>query len=65
MHFFCFWLFEVPLAWILARPLGLGPEGVFWSVCVAESLLAVVGVLLFRRGRWKAARIAPDVAPSA
>lgn len=53
MHFFCFWLLEVPLAWWLAGPMGWGPEGVFWSVCIAESAFALVGVLLFRRGRWK------------
>jgi hypothetical protein len=38
---------------------------VFWSVCIAESTLAIVGVLLFRRGRWKATRLAPDITPSA
>ena len=32
----------------------------FWSVCIAESVLAVAAILLFRRGRWKEARIAPD-----
>ena len=61
IHFFCFWMFEIPLAYLLARPLGWGPSGVFWSVCLAESALAVVAVLMFRRGRWKTARIAADV----
>jgi putative MATE family efflux protein len=60
LNFFCFWCFQLPLAWCLARPLGLGPDGVFWSVCVAESVLAVVSILIFRRGRWKETRIAPD-----
>jgi putative MATE family efflux protein len=63
MHFFCFWLFEIPLAWVLARAVGMGPAGVFWSVCIAESALALVGIALFRRGRWKETRLAPDVAP--
>lgn len=61
MHFFCFWLFEIPLAWILANPAGAGAGGVFWSICLAESLLAVVGIILFRRGGWKTARVAADV----
>ena len=64
MHFFCFWVLELPLAWVLAHPAGLGPQGVFWSVCISESALALVGVLLFRRGRWKATRVAEDVGPS-
>ena len=49
-----FWLFEVPLAYVLAVPLGLGPLGAFWAVAVAFSTLAVVSGVLFRRGRWKA-----------
>lgn len=65
MHFFCFWLFEIPLAYALAGPLGVGVEGVFWSVCIAESAMAVLGVLLFRRGRWKHVKIAADVSSHA
>lgn len=49
----CFWLFEIPLAYLLARPLGLGPKGVFAAITLAFSLLAVVSVLVFRQGRWK------------
>ena len=65
MHLFCFWLLEIPLAWSLANALGFGPPGVFWSVCIAESSMAVLGVILFRRGTWKTARIAADVAAHA
>jgi putative MATE family efflux protein len=49
----CFWLFEIPLAYTLAIPLGLGPRGVFAAITLAFSLLAVVSVILFRRGTWK------------
>jgi putative MATE family efflux protein len=47
----CFWLFEIPLAWLLSRP--LGPFGVYLAIPVAESTLTVVSGYLFRRGRWK------------
>jgi putative MATE family efflux protein len=60
LNFLCFWCFQIPLAWTLARPLELGPPGVFWAVCVSESVLAVSAMLLFRRGRWKEAKIAAD-----
>lgn len=53
LNFVIFWLFQLPLAWILARTLGLGPVGVYWAIAIAYSLSAVVGILLFRRGRWK------------
>ena len=54
---FCFWLFEIPLAYVLARPLGFGPNGVFWALAIAFSVLSVVSALLFRRGAWKLKRV--------
>jgi Na+-driven multidrug efflux pump len=53
INFFCYWLFQIPLAIGLTRGLGMGPEGVFAAITAAESLLAVAGVLCFRRGTWK------------
>jgi putative MATE family efflux protein len=53
----CFWLLELPLAWLLARALGLGPNGVFFALLAAFSSLAVVSAVLFRRGAWKAAAV--------
>jgi putative MATE family efflux protein len=38
-------------------PLGLGPRGVFWSITIAFSTLAVVSAILFRRGRWKTRKL--------
>lgn len=53
----CYWLFQIPLAWVLANPFGFEATGVFLSIALAESLLAVVGMVTFRRGRWKERRI--------
>jgi Na+-driven multidrug efflux pump len=53
INLFCFWLMQLPLAWWLAQGLGFGPEGVFASIAIADSLVAVIAVLIFRRGRWK------------
>jgi putative MATE family efflux protein len=53
----CFWLGELPLAYVLSRPLGLGPTGAFVSITAAFSAVAVVSVLLFRRGRWKRVKV--------
>jgi putative MATE family efflux protein len=57
LNFVIFWLFEIPLAWALAGPLGMGPSGVFVSVAVAFSVLAVVSAVIFRRGRWKTMQV--------
>ena len=53
INFFCFWLFQIPLAYVLAQGLAMGPNGVFWAIAASYSLSAVVGIALFRRGRWK------------
>ena len=53
INLFCFWLFEIPLAWVLAMHTGMGATGVFLSITLAESLAGVVSMLLFLRGKWK------------
>ena len=53
LNLFVFWLFEVPLGYILAHHFGMGAHGVFWAITIAFSLLAVVSTILFRRGKWK------------
>jgi putative MATE family efflux protein len=53
----CFWLFEIPLAYALAGPFGMGPTGVFWAIALSYSLSAVIGVLVFRRGKWKLKKV--------
>lgn len=53
MNFICFWLLQIPLAYWLATAAGLGPNGVFIAIVIAESLLTVFGVLVFRTGRWR------------
>jgi Na+-driven multidrug efflux pump len=49
----CFWLWEIPLAYVLARVAGMGPFGVFLAITVGYSTLALVSAVLFRRGKWK------------
>jgi putative MATE family efflux protein len=53
----CFWLVEIPLAYTLAHILNWGPPGVFWSVATSEILMAVLSILVFRRGHWKTVQI--------
>ena len=48
---------EIPLAWVLAYPAGLGPTGVFIAVSAAFSVLALVSGFLFRLGWWKMKRV--------
>ncbi|HKW32158.1 MAG TPA: MATE family efflux transporter [Candidatus Acidoferrum sp.] len=57
VHFFGFWLLEIPLAYLLAIPAGMSANGVYISIVVAEAAIAAAGILLFRRGRWKGQQI--------
>lgn len=53
INLFVFWLWELPLAYVLAITFGLGPRGVFLAIMISFSTLAVVSALMFRRGKWK------------
>lgn len=53
INLFCYWLIEIPLAYLLSKPLGLKENGVYYAIIIAESLMAITGYLLFRLGKWK------------
>ncbi len=57
VHFFGFWVLEIPLAYFLAITAQMGANGVYISIVVAEAAIAAAGILLFRRGRWKGQQI--------
>lgn len=54
---FGFWFFQIPLAYVLAMKLGMESTGVYVAIAVAESAMAIVGILIFRRGKWKTIKI--------
>ena len=53
VSFFGFWIFQIPLAYLLAKYFELGPTGVFVAIPVAETAMAITAYILFRRGKWK------------
>ena len=53
LNLVCFWLVQIPLAFGLATMTPLGVDGAFLSIVLAESLLTVLSVIVFRRGGWK------------
>jgi putative MATE family efflux protein len=57
LNFLIFWCWEIPLAWLLAKPFGWGATGAFAAIPIAFSTMALVGAVLFRRGRWKQQRV--------
>jgi putative MATE family efflux protein len=57
INLFCYWLFQIPVAFLLAQGLDLGPRGVFLAIPIAEAAMTIVSVLVFRRGRWKTRQV--------
>lgn len=57
LNIIAFWLIEIPVAYVLAVMLDLGPVGVFASVPIAESTLALMGIWRFRLGHWKLVKV--------
>ena len=57
ISFFGFWIFQIPMAYALANWFGAGTTGVFSAIPIAESLMAVASILIFRQGKWKAVKI--------
>ncbi|MFC2117137.1 MATE family efflux transporter [Bacteroidota bacterium] len=53
INFFCFWMIEIPLAYYLAIHTQAQDTGVYIAIVVAESILTIVGIIIFRRGKWK------------
>lgn len=53
LNVICFWLVETPLAYTLATKTGLGPNGAFMAIVCAETLLTILSIIVFRRGKWK------------
>ena len=57
LNLFTYWLFQIPLAYVLAMKMDLGASGAFWAIAIAESALAVVSYYVFRQGKWKLIKI--------
>jgi putative MATE family efflux protein len=57
VNLFAFWIFQLPLAYLLGIHFGMGLKGAFSAVPVADSIFALLGFYMFRRGAWKLQRI--------
>ncbi len=57
INFVCFWMFQIPLAYILVKVLGLSTTGVFIAIPVAETLIALIAWYTFKKGKWKEVKV--------
>ena len=57
INLIAFWLYQLPLAYLLAIVLGWGAKGVFIAITTAEVLLAVIAIVWFKKGNWKSVQV--------
>ena len=57
INFICFWLCQVPLAYLLSTKTSLGSTGAFLAIPIAETLLALVAWYFFKKGKWKDVKV--------
>ena len=53
INFIGFWLFQIPLGYLLAKTFSMGPVGAFIAIPVAEILIAIAAWYYFKKGKWK------------
>ncbi len=52
INIICFWLIQIPFAYWFSLKVLAHPDGVFWAIFIAESLMAVISLIIFRQNRW-------------
>jgi putative MATE family efflux protein len=57
INIICFWMIEIPLAYFLARMNGLDEYGVYAAIIIAESMMTLIAIWLFRKGKWKLQKV--------
>lgn len=53
INIICFWIIEIPLAYLLATSYGLKEYGVYTAIIIAESFMTIIAMWLFKKGKWK------------
>ncbi|PLX15701.1 MAG: MATE family efflux transporter [Marinilabiliales bacterium] len=53
----CFWIIEIPLAYLLATSYGMNEFGVYLAIIVAESCMTLIAMWLFKKGKWKLEKV--------
>jgi putative MATE family efflux protein len=48
-----FWLFQIPLAYLMTKILDAGYQGVFWAIFISETSVGLFTLWLFKKGKWK------------
>ena len=53
MNFFALWLFQIPVAYLLAKTFNFGPQGVYIAINLSAVVLTLLLYIKFKQGNWK------------
>ena len=57
INFVAFWLFQLPFAYLAALVFDFGAMGVFIAITSAETLMALIAIIWFKKGSWKRVKV--------
>lgn len=57
INLFVFWMLQIPLAYLLVKYLKLGTTGIYIAINIAETVLAIISIIIFRKGKWKLVKV--------
>lgn len=57
INFIGFWLFQIPLAYVLSKHFEMGSKGIFWAIPISETFIALMSLYLFKKGGWKKVKV--------
>jgi putative MATE family efflux protein len=57
VNLICFWLIQIPLAWVLSQHTFKEPRGVFYAIVITQFLSAMLSLYLFKQGKWKTVKV--------
>lgn len=57
INIICFWIIEIPLAYFLAKSYGMNESGVYTAIIIAESIMTLIAMWLFKKGKWKTEKV--------
>ena len=52
-----YWVIQIPIAYMLAYYFKLHGLGVYLAIIIAEMLLAVTAIVIFKKGKWKTIKV--------
>jgi putative MATE family efflux protein len=52
INVFCFWVFQIPFAYLMAKYFDMKATGAFIATPIAETMIAIISFYYFRKGDW-------------